>query len=165
MNFEEYVEMYGIDVVHWAHVRTRVRIDLLNFLKELKSYHVQILYANTSEIEHPETFQVLCELLEINTIWAINLGEIRFSQHQCIELISTIRKTNVCFMFVDAILVGKDVVRELKDIIRERRRSVTVPPWLITNNIKQNRIILRCRNMWFGPCSLGRNKKMLSGVK
>jgi len=161
MKFEEYVETYGMDVVHWAHVRNRVRINLLDFLKEMKLYHVQILYVNTYEIEQAEIFKVLCELIEKNTIWAINLGEIRFSSSQCVELISSIKKSNVCFMFVDSVLVGKDVVRELKDIIRERRRNATFPPWLITNDAKQKNIILRCRNMWFGPCNLGRNKKML----
>lgn len=158
MNLNEYIESYQSDVVHWAHVKTRVKIKLDDFLLQLKRYNVQILYANTEELEKDTSFRYLCELLENKTIWAVNLGEVRFSEKQCSQLTETVKNSNICFMFVDAILVGKEVVRRLKDIIRERRRKTEYAPWIFSNDEHQNFVISQCKNMWFGPSSLGRNK-------
>ena len=165
MQLSEYVQVYDSHVMHWSHVKTRVNINFVSFLHELKSLDVQILYANTAEVERPDAFNMLCELLLLNRIWGVNLGEIRFSHDQCIELIKVIRNSKVCFMFVDAILVGKEVVREMKDIIRDRRRNTKEAPWIISDDVKQNEIIMRCRNMWFSPYSLGRNKTKLMSSK
>jgi len=63
-------------------------------------------------------------------------------------------------MFVDAILVGKDEVKRFKHIIQKRRRE-TRGRWIMGDNNAQNKIIMRCRNMWFAPWSLGQNKKFM----
>ena len=120
---------------------------------------------NTPDLEKENVFRVFCNMIRKSHIWAINLGEVRMSDAQCNLLIDTIRDSMVSFMFVDAVLVGKDVVRTLKDIIRDRRRTTSQARWIIGDDHAQNNVILRCRNMWFGPCSLGRNKHRLEKMR
>ena len=165
MEWSEYTSMYEVSVFHWAHAKTRISTDLCECLNLLKLENVQVLYVNTEEITKESCFDALCELLKVGTVWALNVGEASFSINQCRALHDTILKSNVAFMFLDAILVGKDTVRKFKDVIRDRRRNTVTAPWIISDDDKQNNIILRCRNMWFSPCALGRNKKKLSELK
>ena len=47
MTLDDYIHLFGCDVVHWAHVRARVNTSLFDMLQHLQQYDVQILYTNT----------------------------------------------------------------------------------------------------------------------
>ena len=49
--------------------------------------------------------------------------------------------------------------RRFKDLLQARRRSTAVAPWLLGDDEAQNAVIRECKKMWFGPLSLGRNKR------
>ena len=161
MTFEEYVLMFGCDIVHWAHFRARVNKSLAYMLQEVGKFNVQILYANTELVTKPNEFRALCELIVKGTIWGLNVGEARFTAHQCQLLYKSIENSKVAFMFMDSILVGNYEVKRFKTLIQERRRQTISERWLMEEgDDAQNEIIMKCRNMWFSPWSLGRNKKI-----
>lgn len=161
--FEAYPEQ--LDVFQWSHAKHRLKSDttLCMVLQYLRSVNApQILYANGSEVTRNPTFGELCSLLEDGNVWALNVGEAHFSGLQCDRLIESVRNSAVAFMFVEGNFVGNDVVRVLKDIIRDRRRHSTSARWLIgTHSSEQDAIIMRCCSMWWAPWSLGRNQSML----
>lgn len=161
MDIREYFARYGFSIFHWAHIRSRCKCTLeaaLNYINDNDSADVQLLYANDPSLTAAKTFQALMHLLKRKPIWAINIGEAEFSTEQCDEITDMLRNSEVAFMFADAILVGSEYVRLWKDIIRERRRYTVEARWLLTNDDAQNRIIRRCKNMWWPPMALGRNK-------
>ena len=160
MHFEEYAALYGCDVIHWAHLKTRVSMTLKEALLHLAEFDVQILYANDAVVTQSDTFSALCALIKRGAVWALNVGEAWFSEKQCEELYQCVADSNVAFMFVDSIMVGATVVRRLKKLIQERRRNSS-SRWLLGPDMKQNNIIMRCTNMWFAPWSLGRNRTFL----
>lgn len=122
----------------------------------------QILYANAEVVTQDDVFAELCALMEDGRVWAVNVGEAHFSDAQCDRLIEAVRRSNVAFMFVEENFVGRQVVRTLKDIIRDRRRDTTVARWLIgTHSDEQDAIVLQCCSMWWAPRSLGRNQTAL----
>ena len=162
MDFHEYFEKYGFSIIHWAHIRSRCKCTLeevMTYISQNDDVDLQVLYANDSSLTTTKTFQALVSLVNSKPVWAINVGEAEFSTSQCDEITSMLRNSNVAFMFADAILVGNDYVRVWKDIIRERRRNTLEARWLLGNDKTQNHIIQRCRNMWWPPMALGRNKR------
>jgi len=159
---------HTLSVFYWAHARNRIskNISLETVLRFLRKQNApQILYANSEEVTDPFAFKELCLLITKGDAWAINIGEARFTPSQCEQLVQRVRSSSIAFMFVESIFVGSHVVRALKDIIRERRRSTKKARWLISNDRVQNKVIMKCTNMWWPPWSLGRNKHALMRKK
>lgn len=155
----EYFDRYGTDIVSWSHIRTRCRpCHLTDVLEHALTIDAQVVYLNHPDMARPNEFAGLIRLLENTNIWAINLGEIEFSPAQCHALTVALHRSQVAFMFVDAVFVGKDQIWIWKKIIRDRRRETQDAPWLLSDNPAQNLVIAKCRNMWWSPMSLGRNK-------
>lgn len=126
---------------------------------------VQIAYFNSPAFAAPEVFPLLLNFLALTDVWAINLGEIQFTQEQCQLLICALGRSRVGFAFVDAVLVGGEMVRALKDVLkanRERLRLAGDEPWLLSANEAQNRVIRKCDKMWFNARSLKRNEQFES---
>ena len=162
-----YFDTYPVklQIFCWAHAKNRISkdISLAATLHHLRDRHApQILYANTCNSTEPIAFKELCLLIREGDVWAVNIGEAQFSVEQCEHLIRSVKSGNVAFMFVDSIFVGPTVVRILKDIIRERRRATRQAQWLISTDKVQNKVIMKCKNMWWAPWSLGRNKCALA---
>lgn len=154
-----YFDRYGTDVVSWSHIRTRCRASYLtHVLEHVLTTGAQVVYLNHPDMARKDEFAGLIRLLENTNVWAINLGEIEFSPVQCKALTVALHRSQVAFMFVDALFVGKDQVCIWKKIIRERRRETQDAPWLLSDDSAQNRVIAKCRNMWWSPMALGRNK-------
>ena len=161
MKIHEYFETYGCAVLSWTHMKLRcVNESLASVLLYVAANEidVQILYANDCRVAKKEAFHHLLSVIQQRRVWAINLGEVEFSPEQCNSLTKALLNSAVAFMFVDAIFVGSGHVRVWKGIIRKRRQNTTTARWLLSNDTTQNRIIYRCKNMWWSPLSLGRNK-------
>ena len=166
---DEYAQVHDTCVFRWSHARARLRSRdeseaLDDALRWLIGHPPQVLYANTPAVTSPGPFASLLSLLRLRRTWALNVGEARFSEAQCAELTQAVRESEVAFMFVDVAFVGGAVVRELKDVIRARRRSVrpgSPSPWTLSDDERQNAIIMQCTSMWWAPWSLGRNKSFM----
>tara|TARA_B110000046_G_scaffold130536_1_gene137083 strand:- start:312 stop:809 length:498 start_codon:yes stop_codon:yes gene_type:complete len=161
MTLDDYIHLFGCDVVRWAHVRARVNTSLFDMLQQLQQYDVQILYTNTELVTTPRTFDALCELVSKGTVWGLNIGEAELDAQQCQSLYTCVAHSNVAFMFIDAVFVGNSEVKRFKTLIQQRRRQ-TRGRWTMGVTTDQDAIIMRCRNMWFAPWSLGRNKNFLA---
>lgn len=161
MKIHEYFETYGCAVLSWAHMKLRCNQSLENVLLYVfaNEIDVQILYANDCRVAKTKAFNHLLSVIQQRRVWAINLGEVEFSPEQCNSLTKALHNSAVAFMFVDAILVGSGHVRVWKNIIRKRRQNTMTARWLLSSNTTQNEIIYRCKNMWWSPLALGRNKK------
>ena len=153
MAMEAYFEKHGTAIMNWVHMRSRCKCTLEEVLRYIhdSNMNVQIIYANHPSVTKTSTFDILMSVIRNKSVWAINLGEAEFSLEQCNQLTSTLHDSNIAFMFVDAILVGKKYVRLWKDIIRQRRRTTVSAHWLYSENEAQNHIIRCCKNMWWTP--------------
>ena len=123
---------------------------------------VQIAYFNHPAFAATDVFPLLLNFLALTDVWAVNLGETQFTPEQGKLLALALGRSRVGFLFVDAVLVGAELVRELKDIIkanREKLRALGQEPWLFcSDNEPQNKIIRRCEKMWFNAKNLKRNE-------
>ena len=103
----------------------------------------------------------LCTLLEGGSLWGLNVGEWEFSPEQMQRIHAAARSASckLCFAFFDAVLVGDEAARVLReDVIRPRRRGTTAAPWLYGDDPEWNAVIGAEDKMWFNPHDLRRNK-------
>eukprot|EP00747_Dinoflagellata_sp_TGD_P023317 gnl/TRDRNA2_/TRDRNA2_129720_c0_seq1.p1 gnl/TRDRNA2_/TRDRNA2_129720_c0~~gnl/TRDRNA2_/TRDRNA2_129720_c0_seq1.p1 ORF type:complete len:355 (+),score=54.82 gnl/TRDRNA2_/TRDRNA2_129720_c0_seq1:201-1265(+) len=151
-------------VVKFAAMRSKFRWltapMLLRALLVLRT-PVQIAYFNDPAFAASEAFPLLCDLLTHSNIWALNLGEIVFTRAQGRLLAKALTHSGVGFLFVDSVLSGASLVRQLKDVIKDnraRRMANGDEPWLFSEKSEaQNLVIKQCISMWFNPTSLKRN--------
>ena len=96
---------------------------------------VQVAYLNSPEFARPDTFPLLLCFLALSGVWAVNLGEVEFSDGQCEQLERAIARGGVGFLFVDAVHVGDRNVRLLKRSIKKNRQRQSIAadePWLLS---------------------------------
>ena len=55
----------------------------------------------------PWLFAALCDLLRKCPVWSINLGELRFSEEQCVRLGATLAASGVTHMFYECTVAGR----------------------------------------------------------
>ena len=156
---KEYFQDYGTDIISWSHIRCRCRrASLKDLIHHICDLNPQVVYLNDPDMSRSDEFAALLRLLTETSVWAINLGEIEFSSSQCTALTAALERSQIAFMFVDAVFVGSEHVLMWKKILRERRRETEDARWLLTDDVVQNRVIKACKNMWWSPMALGRNK-------
>ena len=110
----------------------------------------------------------LCTLLEGGSLWGLNVGEWEFSPEQMQRIHAAARSASckLCFAFFDAVLVGDEAARVLReDVIRPRRRGTTAAPWLYGDDPEWNAVIGAEDKMWFNPHDLRRNKQLKSALE
>jgi len=139
-------------------------VTLMAYLQYLVSIQapVQVLYVqNMSELVEPSSgaLDALCTLLRQGKVWAVNAGDVEFKPPQLTLLYDAVQDSSVAFMYLCDTKVAKCDRCRFKALIQARRRETTVAQWLLGPDETQNAIIRNCEKMWFGPMSLGRNKR------
>ena len=133
----------------------------LHYLVAVKA-PVQVLYVEAfSELVNPSSgaLDALCELLRQGSVWALNAGDVKFSVEQLDQLFAAIKDSSIAFMYLCDTNVPKHFRRQFKDLLQARRRETVVAPWLLGNDEAQNAVVCESNKMWYGPLSLGRNKR------
>ena len=107
--------------------------------------------------------QSLCSLISGGSVWGLNAGEWEFSPEQMARIIAAAESesSKLCFAFFDAVLVSAEAAKELRGVIRDRRRATDAAPWLYGDDESWNKVVHAESKMWFSPHELTRNKEWL----
>ena len=77
----------------------RTGADINSIVEALRGRHPQVLYFNSEIIENDDVFTKLLQLVKHEGVLALNTGEARLTESQCLHLIKIIQGSCLCFMF------------------------------------------------------------------
>ncbi|MBT6440708.1 MAG: hypothetical protein HOK72_13455 [Flavobacteriales bacterium] len=133
------------------------KFDVEIFLEYvLKNQSVEIVYLHgaTPLLQEP-LFEKLLQVLQKQTLWSLNLGELKFSKSQLERLKSSLELSCVTHMFYEC--DGTQLKDVLRDITRANRTKHS--RWKYSDDHTHNKVVQDLDKNWFNPHSHTCNKE------
>jgi hypothetical protein len=133
------------------------KFDVEIFLEYvLKNQSVEIVYLHgaTPLLQEP-LFEKLLQVLQKQTLWSLNLGELKFSKSQLERLKSSLELSCVTHMFYEC--DGTQLKDVMRDITRANRTKHS--RWKYGDDHTHNKVVQDLNKNWFNPHSHTCNKE------
>ena len=133
----------------------QVRYLLQQVLKQRTPIQVAFLQG-VIPLQSDDLFPRLLDFLLRCPVWSVNLGELRFSEEQCVKLAAALREGGVTHMFYECTVAGswKETFRTT---IRDNRAKHGF--YRLGPDAEQNRVVLAAIKSWYVPTSHVVNKR------